>query len=297
MDGPDERSVSVPQSDTVPAPSSVGGGSLGLAAEPWQLQMFRHTLKKRQKLLTVLTMLGPLQNQTCLLVTCGDNNGALNWHFRQAGGHWRWAEAEAESSDQINALVREPVAVFDKGDPRLPFKDGSFDVAVAIDVHEHLPSPVQLNRELARVTRPGGTILVTTPSGDPTRLANRLKRWLGMRKEDYGHVVDGYDLPALEQQLRQARLQPRHTASYSGFFTELVELMINVAYVKVMARRSRARVLVGQIAPQNQAQLKSVGKSYRLYGRFFPLLRALASLDRLGGSRRGHAVVVLATKD
>lgn len=259
--------------------------------------MFRHALKKQQKLRALLEVMGPLEAERCLLVTCGDNNGALNWHFRQAGGQWRWAEAEPESAAQISALLGEPVAHYEKVDPHLPFADGAFDVVVTIDVHEHLPTPAPLNQELARIARPGGRIVVTTPSGDPRRLANRLKRWVGMRKEAYGHVVDGYDVPALEQQLRAAGLQPGRTAGYSGFFTELVELSINLAYVKVLARRSRAKVQAGQIAPQSREQLKSVAKSYRWYARLYPVMRAVAGLDRLGPFGRGHAVVVVALKD
>src|SRR5687768_4920699 len=189
--------------------------------------MFRHALKKQQKLQALLAVLGPLEAEHCLLVTCGDNNGALNWHFRQAGGQWRWAEAEPESAAQINNLLGEPVAHYEKGNPCLPFADGAFAVVVTIDVHEHLPAPALLNQELARIARPGGRIVVTTPSGDSRRLANRIKRWVGMHKEAYGHVVDGYDIPALEQQLLATDLRPSQTTSYSGFFTEMVELLIN----------------------------------------------------------------------
>jgi SAM-dependent methyltransferase len=268
-----------------------------MTEEPWQLQVFRHSLKKQQKLRALLDVLGDIRDQSCLLVTCGDNNGALNWHFRSAGGRWSWADAEADSVDQISQLTGDRVCQFAKEDPRLPFADNCFDIVIAIDVHEHLATPERLNLELARVARPGGRVVVTTPSGDQTRLANRLKRWLGMHKEDYGHVVDGYDVTALERQLRQAQIQPRRAASYSGFFTEMVELMINLAFVKLVARRRQARVQAGQIAPQNREQMKAVSGSYRLYAGLYPLLRAVCQLDNLGPFRQGHAVIVLATKD
>jgi SAM-dependent methyltransferase len=266
-------------------------------AESWQLQMFRRSLKKPQKLRALLEVMGPVQDQACLLVTCGDNNGALNWHFRQAGGRWNWADAEQESQEQISELTGDPVSRFDKADPRLPFADNFFDLVMAIDVHEHLESPASLNHELARVAKQGGRVVVTTPSGDPSRMANRLKRWVGMRKEDYGHIVDGYDHAALEQQLRQVQLQPGRTASYSGFFTEVIELILNLAFVKIMARRSRAGIQAGQIAPQNRKQMRSVAKPYRLYAWLYPFFLAVSRLDSLGPFRRGHAAIIVATKD
>lgn len=46
----------------------------------------------------------------------------------------------------------------------LPIADGSADVAAAVEVIEHLENPRALVRELVRVARPGGWIVVTTPN-------------------------------------------------------------------------------------------------------------------------------------
>ena len=43
---------------------------------------------------------------------------------------------------------------------KLHFADASFDVAVAMFVMTVVPDPAQAMRELARVTRPGGTVLI-----------------------------------------------------------------------------------------------------------------------------------------
>ncbi len=46
----------------------------------------------------------------------------------------------------------------------LPFGDGEFDAVICLEGLEHLVDPVQLIRELARVTRAGGEIVVSTPN-------------------------------------------------------------------------------------------------------------------------------------
>jgi len=46
---------------------------------------------------------------------------------------------------------------------RLPLEDGSVDAAVAVEVVEHVENPRALVREMARVVRPGGIVLLTTP--------------------------------------------------------------------------------------------------------------------------------------
>ena len=56
--------------------------------QPWQIKMFRRSIKKQQKLKALLELLGETKGKKCLLVTCGDNNGALNWYFREHGGDW-----------------------------------------------------------------------------------------------------------------------------------------------------------------------------------------------------------------
>jgi SAM-dependent methyltransferase len=46
----------------------------------------------------------------------------------------------------------------------LPFEDGSFDLVTALDVIEHLDDDVAALREMRRVLRPGGHLLVTVPA-------------------------------------------------------------------------------------------------------------------------------------
>jgi len=47
---------------------------------------------------------------------------------------------------------------------RLPLDDASADVTAAVEVIEHLENPRAFVRELTRITRPGGWIVITTPN-------------------------------------------------------------------------------------------------------------------------------------
>ena len=276
--------------------SSESSETQTLDQEPWQLQMFRRSLKKQQKLKALLDVLGNNDDQNCLLITCGDNNGAMNWHFKKHGGEWSWADAEHDSIAQISEVTGDEVAEMDKENPNLPFGEHSFDVVMTIDVHEHLEDPEALNRELFRLAESGGRVIVTTPNGDDKKLGIRIKESVGMRPEDYGHYVIGYDVPQLEHQLEQVGLKPYQEASYSRFFTEMLELAINFTYVKVLSKRSEAKVEKGQIAPQNINQVKSVEKTYRIYSLVYPIFLVLSKLDFLDRSPRGYAVIVAARK-
>jgi SAM-dependent methyltransferase len=46
----------------------------------------------------------------------------------------------------------------------LPLPDAAADVAAAVEVVEHLENPRALCRELARIARPGGWVVMTTPN-------------------------------------------------------------------------------------------------------------------------------------
>ena len=73
-----------------------------------------------------------------------------------------------EPSRRMLALGREraPGGIWLRGrvDP-LPFADGSFDIVVSLEVIEFTPHPELTLRELVRVLRPGGSLLVTNRVG------------------------------------------------------------------------------------------------------------------------------------
>ena len=260
---------------------------------PWQIKMFRRSIKKQQKLRALLELLGETTGKKCLLITCGDNNGALNWYFRQHGGEWTWADISGENNDQISGLLGEPVHAFKEDN--FPVPDGHFDCVVSIDVLEHLSQDQPFLKELRRVLRLGGKAVVTVPNGDQRLLANKIKWRFGMTPEVYGHTRAGYTVPELCEALRKSGLEPKNTGGYSRFVTEMIELVINFGYVRVLAKK-QGNVQPGHIAPVSAGDLKTHGLAYKAYSLIFPIARAISLLDFLLPAQTNNAVIVSAQK-
>lgn len=261
--------------------------------QPWQLRMFRRSLKKQQKLDNLCRVIGDASGHQCLLVTCGDNNGALNWHFRAHGGDWTWGDVVGENLAEVSDLLGEPVLHTPEG--KLPFHDDQFDCVVSIDVLEHLDDDQPFLGELCRVLRPGGRVIATVPNGDPKLLANRIKWNLGMTPEVYGHTRAGYTMTELSDTLSQAGFTPIGHSGYSRFFTEMMELILNFGYVFVLSRK-KGDAEPGHIAPTSAGELKTHGSAYRLYSVIFPVVRTISALDGLLPDGPYYAVTVEAMK-
>jgi SAM-dependent methyltransferase len=93
-----------------------------------------------------------------------------------ACGHGRIAHRLAGRGAVVTGLDADPFflararavdsgAEYVEGDMRtLPFADASFDAVVSIEVIEHVEDPFFFWRELARIAKPGATVVVTTPN-------------------------------------------------------------------------------------------------------------------------------------
>ena len=94
------------------------------------------------------------------------------------------------------------VDVFGDGN-RLPFAEASVDTVLSTEVLEHLPEPRVAVREMARVLRPGGRLLLTVPFLQP----------LHELPSDYYR----YTPSALEDMVVEAGLQPESIVPRGNF--------------------------------------------------------------------------------
>lgn len=237
--------------------------------EPWALQLFRKSVLKQRKLREIVALLGPTGGRRCL--DLGSDNGVISLLLRRRGGTWASADLTEEAVASIRGLVESDVHLFDGR--RLPFADATFDSVAVVDMLEHVPDDAAFAEELARVTRPGGRLVINTPHLKRTLLC-RLRHALGQTDAKHGHLRPGYT-PGELRRLFGARFELETPRTYSRFFSELVDTAINVAVERAGKKGSaKGMVVTGDDLRKNR-------KLFRAYALIYPFVWALTRLDAL----------------
>jgi SAM-dependent methyltransferase len=252
----------------------------------WAVQLFRRSVLKQRKLAELSSMLGPTEGLRCL--DLGSDNGVVSLLLRQRGGSWASADLTEEAVRSIRELVEDDVHLVPGG--RLPFADGSFDRVAVVDMLEHVPDDRAFVAELARVLRPGGTLVVNTPHLKDTPL-RRLRHRLGLTDEAHGHLRPGYtaeELRALLETDGRFTVGPRRT--YSRFFSELVDTALNAALARLGKKGSAKGMVV------TGGDVRRHRRLFLLYSAVYPAVWAVSRLDHLLPWSSGYMLIASATR-
>lgn len=112
-----------------------------------------------------------------------------------------------DASDEAIRFCREKGLGFvQKGDvTALPFADASFDLVLATDIIEHVDDDAQALKEIRRVARPGGFVLITVPAF----------RSLWGTQDDVAHHKRRYRKPELTGRIAQAGLSAQRVYHFN----------------------------------------------------------------------------------
>lgn len=118
------------------------------------------------------------------------------------GTDWPQSIHEAQAGDTVTAdLSQRP----------WPFASGEFDAVLCTEVLEHQPDPAAFLAECARVCRPGGTMMLTTPLLWP--------------EHEAPHDFYRYTQYGLRHLLEQAGFDPEDIAPRGGWHTALAQTL------------------------------------------------------------------------
>ena len=115
-----------------------------------------------------------------------------------------WLARERESGEVIEGSVLE-----------MPFAAESFDLAVSLDVIEHLDDDLDALRELRRVVAPGGALLVTVPAYG----------WLWSGHDEINHHHRRYTRRSLQRVAEQAGWEQTRTTYFNSLLLPVAILL------------------------------------------------------------------------
>ena len=253
---------------------------MGLSAPgtEWALALFDKSVLKQAKLRRILELLEDPRDKSSLDV--GADNGVISYLLRQRGGRWCSADLDPRAVASIRQLVGDEVYQLEGA--ATPFPDRSFDQVVVVDYLEHIPDDRAFARELERILKPGGAVILNVPHLQPGSPLNRFRHLIGLTDAWHGHLRPGYTAEGLAE-LLGPRFVMERVVTYSRAGSELVDTALNGMYEVIRKRRGAAPSSKGTVV--TEADLRRHRK---------PIPPALAALPGLPAGRRGRPAAALA---
>jgi len=137
----------------------------------------------------------------------------------------------------------------------LPFREGSFDLVVSLDVIEHIEDDVAALREYGRVLAPSGRLLITVPAFS----------WLWSRHDDDNLHLRRYTRRFLRSRLAAAGLRPERITYFCTFLFPLVVLVRLWERMRPRPPEVPAGQALAQLPPALNRVLAGVFGSERLW--------------------------------
>src|SRR6058998_1369140 len=212
------------------------------------------------------------------LLDAGGGEGAFAYHVARRFPSWQVAVADNEPATierawRIKQGLRLDNLEVREVDLLYPGDESAWDIVVCADVLEHIEGDDVVVKHLAHALRPGGILIVTSPSVPQPRhlpLVAWRERRIGFDPSDYGHVRQGYSEERLRALFESAGLA---VESVRRTFGRAGTLMFDLFFV---TGDSRPHPLV--------------------YAALFPLYMALATVDVMGPAGGGAAIFGIARK-
>lgn len=93
---------------------------------------------------------------------------------------------ELQFNDQLNDYQQSDLNV----EPKLPYEDNSFDAVTCVVSIDYLIHPIEVLKEVHRVLRPGGKVIVS--QSNRCFPSKAISMWLGMNDRQHLELINGY---------------------------------------------------------------------------------------------------------
>lgn len=149
------------------------------------------------------------------ILDAGSGFGQYDYALIRMNPHWNIdgidvKEEQIEDCNRFFKKIGRPNVHFEVGDLTKYHKDNHYDLILSVDVMEHILEDVTVFKNFYRSMRPGGMVLISTPSDQGGSDVHEHDDESFIEE----HVRDGYNIEEIQEKLKTAGFQ-KTEASYS----------------------------------------------------------------------------------
>jgi 2-polyprenyl-3-methyl-5-hydroxy-6-metoxy-1,4-benzoquinol methylase len=252
----------------------------------WPVRLFSKSILKQTKFKQITKVLGPTAGLHCLDI--GSDNGVFSYLFRQQGGSWKSADLDERSVLAMKELVKTDVYQIDG--ETTPFHENEFDCVVIVDFLEHIPDDAGFMREVYRILKPGGTLILNGPNIKQGILM-KFRQAIGLTEEEHGHLRPGYTLASFVDLLGD-RFTMEENATYTKFFSKFIDTMMVVGFTGLKKYKRDKKLGRGVLITGKE--LEEYNKLFRFYALVYPIVWLISKLDHLLIFNSGYMLIARA---
>lgn len=118
----------------------------------------------------------------------------------------------------------------------IPLKDNSVDIVICLDVVEHIRETNFLLKELDRILKKNGTLVLTTPIADKKLVWFMSKKKMEEIHKSWGHVKFGYTFKELQYLFEGTNLNIKYISSYFNIFNRYIYFLLYLQPIPIPIR-------------------------------------------------------------
>jgi len=240
---------------------------------------------KRNIMQAVLTLYNSEVINPCLILDCGCGRGAYAYKLTD----------ESYVGLDINPLLIRQAhelhsnSTFIVGDARkLPFRSKVFDCVICSEVLEHIQNDQDVLKELARVLKPFGKLILSVPNIECKNVFVNWQR--SLIDNSVGHLRGGYSFGEISNLIENFGFGMRRSRYNCGPITALIEyFLIKLGNVFGYSPSNLNQLYEGE-------KLSVMKVVLRIYEMLFPFLFLITYLDRILPKRYRSNIAFLAER-
>ncbi|MCX5896482.1 MAG: methyltransferase domain-containing protein [Proteobacteria bacterium] len=227
----------------------------------------------------------------------GSGTGYFAEKMRSSGATTVCLDSAFENLLSITQRQKKHLLLINAQAEHLPLRNESFDKILCSEVLEHIAVDRGVLKELVRILRPGGILVITVPCTE-YRFPSVIN-FLGIKTvHDHEgpekHYRKGYTRTELSAALHQAGMTVSRFVYFSHFFSQLLLDMISIMHILI-------RKLVMRQKSWNWADIQELNSSstFTLYKLLFPVFLVFSKIDKLfflSTKARGSGLAIRSAK-